>query len=53
MRWCLSALLLLVLAGPAHAADALTEARRLYNLGQYEMAEGECWTCGLPLVLFP
>jgi hypothetical protein len=39
MRWCISALLLLVLAGPAHAADALTEARRLYNLGQYEMAE--------------
>ena len=39
MRSCLAALLLLVLAGPAHAADALAEARRLYNLGQYEMAE--------------
>src|SRR5215510_4299785 len=39
MRSCLVVALLLVLAGPAHAADALAEARRLYNLGQYEMAE--------------
>ena len=39
MRSCIAAVLLLVLAGPAHAADALTEARRLYNLGQYETAE--------------
>src|SRR5690349_5874311 len=39
MRSCIAALLLILLAGPAHAADALTEARRLYNLGQYETAE--------------
>jgi hypothetical protein len=39
MRSCAVAILLLALAVPMRAADALTEARRLYNLGQYEMAE--------------
>jgi hypothetical protein len=38
MRWCAVALVLL-LSGTASAADPLSEARRLYNLGQYEMAE--------------
>jgi hypothetical protein len=33
------ALVVVVLAAPAFAADSLAEARRLYNLGQYEMAE--------------
>lgn len=39
MRWCAVALILLVLSGTLSAADQLVEARRLYNLGQYEMAE--------------
>jgi hypothetical protein len=39
MRSCAVALLFLALAVPARAADQLAEARRLYNLGQYEMAE--------------
>jgi hypothetical protein len=39
MRPCLLALILLTLGGMATAADPLSEARRLYNLGQYEMAE--------------
>lgn len=39
MRPCLVALILLALSGIAGAADPLSEARRLYNLGQYEMAE--------------
>jgi hypothetical protein len=39
MRPCLVGLILLVLSGTAGAADPLSEARRLYNLGQYEMAE--------------
>jgi len=39
MRLCLVAALLLLASGSAGAADQLTEARRLYNLGQYEMAE--------------
>src|SRR5262245_16696447 len=39
MRPCLAALLVLALCGSAEAADPLAEARRLYNLGQYEMAE--------------
>jgi hypothetical protein len=39
MRSCAVALILLVLGGTAGAADPLSEARRLYNLGQYEMAE--------------
>lgn len=30
---------LLMLAAPVYAADALSEARRLYNLGQYDAAE--------------
>jgi hypothetical protein len=30
---------LVVFAAPAHAADTLAEARRQYNLGQYETAE--------------
>lgn len=30
---------LLMLAGPVHASDSLAEARRLYNLAQYESAE--------------
>src|SRR5262245_8575513 len=33
------AVLLLLVSGPAPAADPLVEARRLYNLAQYEMAE--------------
>src|SRR5262245_13793473 len=33
------AAMLLMLVGPAVAADQLAEARRLYNLGQYETAE--------------
>ena len=39
MRSCAVALLLVIIAVPAHAADQLAEARRLYNLAQYEMAE--------------
>jgi hypothetical protein len=39
MRSCLLALLVVAIAAPALAADNLAEARRLYNLGQYEMAE--------------
>ena len=39
MRPCLTVVLLLALSGSALAADSLAEARRLYNLGQYEMAE--------------
>ena len=39
MRAYVVAVLLLTIAGPAVAADPLTEARRLYNLGQYESAE--------------
>lgn len=39
MRPCLVALILLLLGGSVGAADLLSEARRLYNLGQYEMAE--------------
>jgi hypothetical protein len=39
MRPCLVAVLLAALTASAQAADPLTEARRLYNLGQYEMAE--------------
>jgi hypothetical protein len=39
MRPCVAALLVVALTGSASAADPLTEARRLYNLGQYEMAE--------------
>lgn len=39
MRLCLLAVVLLALSGRAIAADQLSEARRLYNLGQYEAAE--------------
>lgn len=39
MRPYVVALLLLTIAGPVLAADPLIEARRLYNLGQYETAE--------------
>jgi hypothetical protein len=39
MRLCLVAVILLTLGGHATAADPLVEARRLYNLAQYEMAE--------------
>jgi hypothetical protein len=39
MRPSAVALILLLLSGTAGAADPLSEARRLYNLGQYEMAE--------------
>jgi hypothetical protein len=39
MRPYVVAALLLTIAGPVVAADPLTEARRLYNLGQYETAE--------------
>ena len=39
MRPYVVAFLLLAIAGPVAAADPLTEARRLYNLGQYESAE--------------
>jgi hypothetical protein len=39
MRPCLVTVLLVVLSGAVQAADPLAEARRLYNLGQYEMAE--------------
>ena len=39
MRPYVVAVLLLTIAGPVAAADPLTEARRLYNLGQYETAE--------------
>jgi len=39
MRVCLVAVFLLTIGGPAVAADPLAEARRLYNLAQYEMAE--------------
>ena len=39
MRPYVVAVLLLTIAGPALAADPLAEARRLYNLGQYETAE--------------
>jgi hypothetical protein len=39
MRPYVVAVLLLTIAGPAVAADPLAEARRLYNLGQYESAE--------------
>jgi hypothetical protein len=39
MRPCQIALLLLLSSGTANAADPLAEARRLYNLAQYEMAE--------------
>jgi hypothetical protein len=39
MRPLLILMALLALAAPAGAADPLTEARRLYNLGQYDDAE--------------
>jgi hypothetical protein len=39
MRPYVVAVLLLTIAGPVVAADPLAEARRLYNLGQYESAE--------------
>jgi len=39
MRPYVVAVLLLTIAGSALAADPLAEARRLYNLGQYESAE--------------
>ena len=39
MRPSLTALILLMLSGTAIAADPLVEARRLYNLAQYETAE--------------
>jgi hypothetical protein len=39
MRPYVVAVLLLAIAGPVASADPLTEARRLYNLGQYETAE--------------
>ena len=39
MRPYVVAILLLAIAGPVAAADPLAEARRLYNLGQYETAE--------------
>jgi len=39
MRSYVAAVLLLTIAGPVVAADLLAEARRLYNLGQYESAE--------------
>jgi hypothetical protein len=39
MRSCLLALLIAAFAAPALAADSLAEARRLYNLGQYDQAE--------------
>ena len=39
MRPLMVAALLLSLARPVLAADPLAEARRLYNLGQYETAE--------------
>lgn len=39
MRPYVVAVLLLMIAGPALASDPLAEARRLYNLGQYETAE--------------
>ena len=39
MRPYVVAVLLLAIARPAVAADPLVEARRLYNLGQYETAE--------------
>jgi hypothetical protein len=39
MRSCLAVILLVLWSGHALAADPLAEARRLYNLGQYEMAE--------------
>jgi hypothetical protein len=39
MRPYVVAVLVLTIAGPVVAADPLTEARRLYNLGQYETAE--------------
>ncbi len=38
-RLCILAAVLLLGAAPIGAADALAEARRLYNLGQYEAAE--------------
>jgi hypothetical protein len=38
-RWCVLAALLVLAAAPLHATDALSEARRLYNLGQYDAAE--------------
>ncbi len=39
MRPSAVAVLMMLVAGPAFAADTLAEARRLYNLGQYETAE--------------
>src|SRR6187200_2579420 len=39
MRPYAVAVLMLLVTGPAFAADTLAEARRLYNLGQYETAE--------------
>jgi hypothetical protein len=39
MRPCLVGIFVLALTGSAAAADPLSEARRLYNLAQYEMAE--------------
>jgi tetratricopeptide (TPR) repeat protein len=39
MRELALAALLLTLAAPANAADPVAEARRLYNLGQYDAAE--------------
>lgn len=39
MRLLVLAAAMVLAAGPLHAADALSEARRLYNLGQYDAAE--------------
>jgi len=40
MRWlCRSIVLLVFTAGPLYAADPLSDARRLYNQGQYDAAE--------------
>jgi hypothetical protein len=39
MRSCAVAILVLLVAVPSAAADQLAEARRLYNLAQYESAE--------------
>jgi hypothetical protein len=38
-RLCRSIVLLLFTAGPLYAADPLSDARRLYNQGQYDAAE--------------
>ena len=37
-RLALAALGLLLTAGPVHAADVLSEARRLYNAGKFDLA---------------